>query len=60
MYNNSEDEISAKCIHCEKERVIAYWDEELEYYIYLSDEPPVCVQCLPIHNPEIALTAEAV
>ena len=37
--------IVRKCINCKKEKIrIAYWDNELESYIYLSDES-ICNKC---------------
>ncbi len=54
MYNNEgkdessidcEDEIYTNCTICQCKRLAAYWDDELESYIYLSDEPAVCVKC---------------
>ena len=33
-----QDEIRAQCEHCHSEYTVAYWDEELECYIYLRDE----------------------
>lgn len=45
-----KNEIRAKCEHCGSERVFAYWDEELEYFIYLSDEPVTCLSCNSNHN----------
>ncbi len=39
-----QDEIYEKCSCCGKSRVVAYWDYELESYIYLS-ESDVCLKC---------------
>lgn len=41
-----ENEIIANCVACNAERVLAYWDEELESYIYLCDEEPLCNECM--------------
>lgn len=41
-----EDEIVTNCIECNAERLMAYWDEELECYIYLCDEEPLCQECM--------------
>lgn len=41
-----ENEIFTHCIECHAERLMAYWDEELECYIYLCDEKPVCNGCM--------------
>ncbi len=40
-----KDEIIANCIRCGSERVMAYWDAELASYLYLCDEPPICLSC---------------
>ena len=42
-----QDEIRESCLQCGVERLTAYWDEELEYYIYLSDEE-ICNNCRPL------------
>ncbi|HXH54826.1 MAG TPA: hypothetical protein VNK03_03680 [Gammaproteobacteria bacterium] len=42
-----QDEIRESCLQCGIERLVAYWDEELEYYIYLSDTD-ICDSCQPI------------
>ena len=42
-----QDEIKKKCIACKREYVVAYWDFELEYYIYLENDP-LCVICSEI------------
>lgn len=39
-----KDEIKEPCVQCGKTTLVAYWDYELEYYIYLSDSP-VCTEC---------------
>jgi RNA polymerase subunit RPABC4/transcription elongation factor Spt4 len=39
-----QDEIRESCQQCGMERLMAYWDEELEYYIYLSDSK-ICHNC---------------
>ncbi len=39
-----QDEIHKSCVDCGVDRIIAYWDYELEYYIYL-DESDICTQC---------------
>lgn len=46
---HTKNEIFSNCTECNLERLIAYWDPELEYYIYLfeEDEPVVCDACLP-------------
>lgn len=41
-----EDEIIANCVECNAERVMAYWDDELECYIYLCDKEPICNECM--------------
>lgn len=41
-----ENEIVANCVECNVERVMAYWDDELECYIYLCDEEPICNECM--------------
>lgn len=33
----SRDRMSMQCVQCGREQLIAYWDYELEYYIYLSE-----------------------
>lgn len=50
-----QDEIREACIECGTEVLTAYWDDELEYYIYLSDEAEdqdevICEACqeLPV------------
>ncbi len=46
MYNKRhKDELYAQCSQCSCEHLLAYWDEELECYIYLADEPPLCADC---------------
>jgi hypothetical protein len=41
-----QDEISEICSQCGVAHVVAYWDEELECYIYLSaSESNVCSTC---------------
>lgn len=42
-----QDEIRESCVQCGVERLVAYWDEELEYYIYLS-ESDTCRKCEPV------------
>lgn len=39
------DEIYTKCTICQCNRLAAYWDEELESYIHLCDEPAICIKC---------------
>ena len=39
-----QDEITEKCKCCGKVRAFAYWDYELESYIYLSDSD-LCLKC---------------
>jgi hypothetical protein len=39
-----QDEILGQCEYCQAEYTVAYWDEELEYYIYLSDGA-CCSRC---------------
>jgi hypothetical protein len=47
MYNKrNKNEMKSNCQECGVERTVAYWDEELEYYIYLCDEPPLCSRCM--------------
>lgn len=41
----AKDELSERCRECGKEKVIAYWDYELEYYIYLSESGEACISC---------------
>lgn len=41
-----EDEIKQCCIECQIEETVAYWDQELECYIYLR-ETPYCLGCEP-------------
>lgn len=41
-----ENEIVANCPACNAERLLAYWDEELECYIYLCDEESLCIECM--------------
>jgi hypothetical protein len=43
-------ELRGFCVECGTESLIAYWDEELEYYIYLVDVTEAtdtfsCVKC---------------
>jgi hypothetical protein len=45
-----ENEIIANCVECNAERLLAYWDEELECYIYLCDEEPLCNECMSKHD----------
>ncbi len=45
MRKKLSDEIKQSCLQCGVERVVAYWDEELEYYIYLSDTED-CDKCI--------------
>lgn len=40
-----KNEIVSRCTACDCERILAYWDDELEHYIYLSDEPVLCTAC---------------
>lgn len=40
-----KDEIKEQCTACGIERLVAYWDYELEYYIYLSESSGVCNKC---------------
>lgn len=42
-----QDEIRESCVECGVDRLIAYWDEELEYYIYMSDTD-ICDECEPV------------
>jgi hypothetical protein len=44
-----QDEIRESCLQCGKEQLMAYWDEELEYYIYLSDGD-ICHSCQSVIN----------
>lgn len=39
-----DDEIKRHCAECKAERTVAYWDEELESYIYLT-ESDYCLAC---------------
>lgn len=41
----NKNQTVARCVHCQSERIASYWDDELECYIYLCDEPVVCVNC---------------
>lgn len=43
--NRSKDTMTKHCHHCGITRMIAYWDYELEYYIYLSDNEATCQNC---------------
>jgi len=52
--NKLKDEIREKCVKCGLDCLIAYWDYELESYIYLSDaftcskcEAEVELECEP-------------
>jgi hypothetical protein len=47
-----KDQIIAHCKQCDGERVIAYWDYELESYIYLCDtrEAYFCLECLALET----------
>lgn len=60
MYNKRlKNEIKSECHQCGAERTLAYWDEELEHYIYLcdepeNDEPVLCTRCMS-ENGEHAL-----
>jgi len=48
-----QDEIRESCLQCGVEGLKAYWDEELEYYIYLSDTD-VCESCQPaVYYPQV-------
>ena len=38
------DEIKKRCRECQAERMVAYWDEELDCYIYLT-ESVYCLAC---------------
>ncbi len=40
-----QDEIKRRCVQCGVDQLVAYWDEELEYYIYLTDDSVCCVEC---------------
>lgn len=40
-----KNEILIQCHSCQRERLLAYWDPELEHYIYLADEPALCQNC---------------
>ncbi len=42
-----KDEIIKACAKCGIEHKVAYWDDELEYYIYLEDESSdtTCPKC---------------
>jgi hypothetical protein len=47
-----KDELYESCIQCGKERLTAYWDYELEYYIYLSESSSTpCVHCQNTEQP---------
>ena len=50
-FQEFSDEILENCPHCGCEHMRAYWDYELEYYIYLSDSN-VCTDCVnePLEN----------
>lgn len=50
MVRKSKNEITGKCIHCNEEGKVAYWDDELEHYIYLCDIPPICEKCASTSN----------
>ncbi len=39
-----EDEIWEPCIKCGDKRLMAYWDDELESYIYFTEEA-ICTKC---------------
>lgn len=55
MYNKrNKDELFIQCTVCKCERLHAYWDFELECYIYLTDEPPICEECLSAQNEQLA------
>lgn len=45
IIEETQDEIIEACVRCGVEQLLAYWDEELEYYIYLHDTP-VCSTCV--------------
>lgn len=46
-----QDEIRKACPQCGTVRLMAYWDEELEYYIYLSDtDTEICNNCQFVIN----------
>ena len=42
-----KDKVVKACTKCSSKRLIAYWDDELEYYIYLEEDvqPFVCLAC---------------
>lgn len=46
LKNELANEIVVNCVACNAERLMAYWDEELESYIYLCDEKPLCIECM--------------
>lgn len=46
----SRDSMSMQCAQCGKEQLIAYWDYELEHYIYLSESTEgLCNLCETTH-----------
>lgn len=56
-----KNQIHANCIVCNTKRLVAYWDDELESYIYLCDESqPICMDCTPVAvAPSIAIANAA-
>lgn len=54
------DEIHINCIECNKTRLVAYWDDELESYIYLCEEDERrCLECQAPHNECVTKQSEA-
>ncbi|MFI4938448.1 MAG: hypothetical protein ACHQJ6_08085 [Candidatus Berkiellales bacterium] len=45
-----KDEIFVKHPECGHQVLIAYWDEEIESYIYFAKEPYSCRQCEPLNT----------
>jgi hypothetical protein len=42
-----KNQLKKICPCCSVQRLVAYWDEELEYYLYLEEEEQViCSACI--------------
>jgi hypothetical protein len=53
-WHRKTNEIDVNCVECNTSRLMAYWDDEIESYIYLFEEDELlCQGCRP-KQPAIA------
>jgi hypothetical protein len=61
MQKNDQDEILDVCVQCSHTGLRAYWDFELESYLFMvdNDEPFTCISCrseFKLHDNQLELS----